>query len=114
MTLPTRSKLKEHSNIPLSSGFVAKCWCVFGEEAQSGISQMRQPAEGTRLNSLCHAAPPQGDYRSDVGFAGACCPKTFMRSVYEWTGSRFNLIEAKRLDNSHSGASPILGERKQN
>jgi len=23
--------------------------CVFGEEAQSGISQMRQPAEGTRL-----------------------------------------------------------------
>jgi len=23
-------------------------WCVFGEEAQSGISRMRQPAEGTR------------------------------------------------------------------
>jgi hypothetical protein len=53
-------------------------------------------------------------YRDDVGFAGACCPKTFMRSIYEWTGSRFKQIEAKRLDNPYAGASPILRGLKQN
>jgi hypothetical protein len=53
-------------------------------------------------------------YRDDVGFAGACCPKTFMQSVYKWTGSRFKQIEAKRLDNPYAGASPILRGLKQN
>jgi len=29
--------------------------CVFGEEAQSDISRMRQPAEGTQITSLSSA-----------------------------------------------------------
>ena len=38
--------------------------CVFGEEAQSGISRMRQPAEGTR--SKCpFGEPAQCDYLSE-------------------------------------------------
>lgn len=53
-------------------------------------------------------------YRSDIEFSGACCAKTFMQSVYGWTGPRFQLIEARRLNNPYSGASPMLGERKQN
>jgi len=51
-------------------------------------------------------------YSSDIGFAGACCAKTFMRSTYEWIGFRFNLVEAKRFNNPLANASPMLGERK--
>jgi hypothetical protein len=53
-------------------------------------------------------------YSSDVGFAGACCAKTFMQSTYKWTGSKFQLIGSKRLNNPTGGASPVLKVNKQN
>lgn len=51
-------------------------------------------------------------YIADVGSC-ANCAKTFKQSIYEWTGSRFKLIEARKLDNPTSYAFPVLGERKQ-
>jgi len=50
-------------------------------------------------------------YIADVGSC-ASCAKTFKQSIYEWAGSRFKLIEARKLDNPSGSAYPVLGERK--
>ncbi len=61
-------------------------------------------------------------YNSDVFYnskgnaspGGACCAKTYTKAVYEWTGFRFQLIEAKKLNNSIGSASLELGAHKRN
>ena len=44
-------------------------------------------------------------YRGDEGL---CCPTTFTRTRYRWTGERFEEIKREILENSNRNANPVM------
>jgi len=44
---------------------------------------------------------------------GACCAKSFTKSIYKWADDRFQLTKAIKVSIKESGASPVYGDLKQ-
>ncbi len=43
-----------------------------------------------------------------VSAGASCCAKNYVKAIYEWTGSRFQLISAVKKNNNSNAASPQM------
>ena len=44
------------------------------------------------------------------GDEGLCCPSSFTRTRYKWTGKQFELVRTEVLKNSGRDANPVMPE----
>lgn len=85
---------------------------VSGDRSAGGLRDIY--GEGGNLVIETYNSDVSYDSKGEATEGAACCAKTYTRAIYQWTGFRYQLIEARRYDNPLENVPLMIGNHRRN